>query len=119
MWDEPGQPGGWKRGIKYTGKEYGEVARGVGELRGRLEGVEAWMVERVAYVLGRGGFDVGVGLEEGEEDGGVVVEGGHGEEDGGKKKAKAKAKTGVKRKAGGVDEPVEGLRRSNRRKAAS
>lgn len=54
--DKPGQ--GWDRSIKYTSKEYADLAAQVAKLRARLaEGddqtVPAVDVEKVAYVLGK------------------------------------------------------------------
>jgi hypothetical protein len=57
MWDEPGAPAGWKRGIKYNNKEYEEVLRRVAEIRKRL-GVRADHCEKVAWVLGKEGADL-------------------------------------------------------------
>jgi hypothetical protein len=57
MWDEPGTPGGWKRGIKYNNKEYEELLKRMGELRKRL-GVRADHCEKVAWVLGKEGVDL-------------------------------------------------------------
>ena len=67
QWDEAGSAkgGGWGRVIKYTVKEYKGVVERVGEVRERL-GVRAVDVEKVAYVLGVEGADVG---GEGEEEG--------------------------------------------------
>ncbi|KAI8934440.1 hypothetical protein NX059_009172 [Plenodomus lindquistii] len=136
VWDEPGG-GGWKRGIKYTAKEYGMLVERVAELRGRLgEGVQAVEVERVAWVLGREGVDVDGGEGDGEEGsaeveeaekGGVVVE----EEKKvpvtkGAVKRKAESEDTVKApvkkaskkttKTEGVSPPAVGTRRSTRTK---
>lgn len=127
MWDEPSASGrGWKRVIKYTKGEYeGFVAR-VSVMVERL-GFRADELERVAWVLGREGVDVGAGGA-GEEVKHVVKDQGKdGKKEGmeGKeikapvKKAKGvkePTKQGVKRKAMGTETPVEGLRRSTRRK---
>ncbi|OAG07470.1 uncharacterized protein CC84DRAFT_1089392 [Paraphaeosphaeria sporulosa] len=119
-WDAPSSGGsggrGWKRGIKYNVKEYAEVVERFGELRGRL-GVRGVDAERVAWVLGRRGVDLN-------EDGEVWVkelgdEGAVENRDAAESNEnRKKAKTGVKRKAGGTEAPVEGVRRSSRRKAA-
>ncbi|KAF2279700.1 uncharacterized protein EI97DRAFT_184294 [Westerdykella ornata] len=62
MWAEAGtgtgKAQGWKRVIKYNVREYEALVAGVGELRGRL-GVSAVEAEKVAWVLGREGVDVG------------------------------------------------------------
>jgi hypothetical protein len=74
MWGEGGKPGGWKTGIKYNVKEYREVVERVGLLRKRL-GVRAVDAEKVAWVLGKEGVDVGfvdVEGEEGRDEEGVV-----------------------------------------------
>lgn len=63
MWEESGKPDGWKRVIKYNLKEYAEVFGRVQELRRRL-GVRAVDAERVAWVLGKEGVDVG-GVDQG------------------------------------------------------
>ena len=68
QWDEAdsAKGGGWDRVIKYTVKEYKEVVERMGEVRERL-GVKAVDVEKVAYVLGQEGADVGGEGEEEEE----------------------------------------------------
>lgn len=67
-WDEPesAKGGGWDRVIRYTVKEYKDIVERVGEVRERL-GVKAVDVEKVAYVLGIEGADVGGEGEEEEE----------------------------------------------------
>lgn len=57
-WDNSGKPGGWDRVIKYTVKEYQELLDHVHSLRSRL-GVKAVDMEKVAWVLGKEGVDVG------------------------------------------------------------
>lgn len=136
-WEDPlpakGAPARWKRGIKYSAKEYEVVLRRVGEVVGRL-GVRADEVERVAWVLGRRGVDVGGGEEEdrggmgkGEKgDGarregvkkGVEVEVENAVQGKSKPTPAKKVKGGAKRKAEEVDAPAEGVRRSTRRKPA-
>ncbi|PVI07945.1 hypothetical protein DM02DRAFT_550171 [Periconia macrospinosa] len=124
MWDEKdggGKMGKWKRQIKYNGKEYDELAQRVGDLVGRL-GVRAIDCERVAWVLGKEGVDL---------DSDADVQGGEGEskdtlgeeEDGEGVKGVDEAtvqkekKKGTKRKVvEGNGQPVEGVRRSTRRK---
>ncbi|KAH9876111.1 hypothetical protein J1614_003990 [Plenodomus biglobosus] len=68
VWDESGG-GGWKRGIKYTAKEYGMLVEKVVELRRRLgmERVQAIHVEKVAWVLGRESVAVDDGVEDGND----------------------------------------------------
>ncbi|KAF2872449.1 hypothetical protein BDV95DRAFT_593824 [Massariosphaeria phaeospora] len=138
--------GGWKRGIKYNVKEYGQVVEGVRELRSRLgEGVRAVDVERVGWVLGREGVDVG-GDREGEgeeEDIDEEAENSDGKNRGDQDKETASAKTdpvteaeapiredkkqqvpksvtkGTKRKTKEISPPAEGLRRSTRRKTGT
>lgn len=89
-WDEPGG-GGWKRGIKYTAKEYVMVVEKVMEIRRRLgmKHIQAVHVEKVAWVLGKEGIDV----DNGEDD----------EEGGGKEDEEVKEMVGTKRKAGDED----------------
>ena len=115
----PAGPRGWKRPIGYNAKEYGEVVERVGEVVRRL-GVRAVECERVAWVLGREGVDVGE--EEGE---GGEVEAGKLEEKGeenvvgsakGESKDEVPLKKSTKRKADDGKPPVEGVRRSSRRK---
>lgn len=84
MWEEAevkGKGRGWGRKIGYTAKEYRAVVEGVGKVVERL-GVGAGEVERVAWVLGREGGELGEvegvevggkdevkdGVEEGEEE---------------------------------------------------
>ncbi|KAH9881594.1 hypothetical protein IAQ61_000320 [Plenodomus lingam] len=72
VWGEADGEAGWRRGIKYTAKEYGVVVEKVGELRRRLgvQRVQAVHVEKVAWVLGKERVDVGGGVgEEGGDDG--------------------------------------------------
>ncbi|KAI9637918.1 uncharacterized protein MKK02DRAFT_42297 [Dioszegia hungarica] len=54
MWDEPGG-GGWNRKIKYTEKEYKELLGRVEEALSMegMEGVSAWDLEKIAYILAR------------------------------------------------------------------
>ncbi|KAJ4357673.1 uncharacterized protein N0V89_002249 [Didymosphaeria variabile] len=58
MWDIPGKPGGWNRVIRYNVKEYQELLGHVNKMRTRL-GVTAVDMEKVAWVLGKEGVDVG------------------------------------------------------------
>ncbi|KAF2467134.1 uncharacterized protein BDR25DRAFT_395579 [Lindgomyces ingoldianus] len=81
MWDEGS---GWKRKIAYSVKEYVGLVERVRRVRERL-GVGAGDVEKVAWVLGREGADVGVrigqderevgakGVEDGEVDEGKGI----------------------------------------------
>ena len=134
MWEEDAKPGGWKRVIKYSVKEYGVLVEGLKGVRERL-GVEAVDVERVAWVLQREGFDVGgdgEGVRKAEE---VEVEKEERSEEvekpqGKPKKAKEMKSTkevsetkavkkGVKRKVEDAKSPSEGVRRSGRRKTES
>ncbi|KAF2848916.1 hypothetical protein T440DRAFT_399991 [Plenodomus tracheiphilus IPT5] len=64
-WDEAGGEG-WKRGIKYTAKEYGMLVEKVLEVRTRLgmNDVQAVHVEKVAWVLGREREDIDGDVEE-------------------------------------------------------
>ncbi|KAF2794684.1 hypothetical protein K505DRAFT_349155 [Melanomma pulvis-pyrius CBS 109.77] len=116
-WEEGG---GWKRKIKYDVKEYAVLVQGVGKLRERL-GVKAVDVERVAWVLGREGRDVGAGGGEGGEKTEEEVT----PNDGAKKSKSVKGKDetkvvgkGVKRKTED-GKTSEGARRSTRRKTAT
>ncbi|KAF1940860.1 hypothetical protein EJ02DRAFT_512828 [Clathrospora elynae] len=119
-WDEKGG-GGWKRGIKYSVKEYAVLVEGVKGGRKRLGEVGAVDFERVAWVLGKEGVDVsaiGVDGEEEEEE----------EEEQKEEKPKRKtakkdtsdaetiAKRGTKRKATQVKLRAEGTRKSARTK---
>lgn len=115
MWDESGKPGGWSRPIKYNVKEYEALLGRVGELVQRLE-VRAVDIERVAWVLGKEGVDVGVeeGLAnrngEGEKRAEEMVQ---------KKVAKRESlgvKKGAKRRMEDADTSTKDVRRSNRRK---
>lgn len=121
MWDEKGVPGGWKRIIKYNNKEYEQLVQRVRELAERLD-VSAVDAERVAWVLGHEGVDVEKGNDEGkkatpakrtqssEADSKKVIK---------KSMPATKVKEpqkGVKRKAGETKPPIEGTRRSSRRK---
>ncbi|CAE7193530.1 hypothetical protein CFE70_007218 [Pyrenophora teres f. teres 0-1] len=139
-WDDEGKTGkGWQRKIKYNVKEYETVVQNVEKLRERLgrglgegdERVKAVDVERVAWVLGKEGCDVGVvdGVEEGVKTHGVEVsEQAEGEkrgekaavdEDVGVKKEEEKkpaVKKGTKRKAADSKIPAEGTRKSSRTK---
>jgi len=128
MWDEPGKPGGWKRVIKYNAKEFEEVLRRVGEMRERL-GLKAVEVEKVAYVLGKEGVELGKGEDEQEEAKTNVVDGRKVDrKDEGKAvkeksrnivlKQAAAQKKGTKRKVAEEKTPVESVRRSNRRKVS-
>jgi hypothetical protein len=131
VWSEPGAPRGWQRAIKYNMREYEVLVERVGGLRKRLgEGVRAVDVERVAWVLGKQGVDVDVGLEEDAEDGKKEEQaedenqknekeeaGQVAEKDEQSAKQKAGFMKGVKRKTEDKEgAPVEGLRRSTRRK---
>lgn len=98
MWDAPGSPGGWKRGIKYTAKEYEMLLKGVSELSERL-GVRAVDMERVAWVLGKEKVDVG--REEG-----TLSSLGDKEDSGNGAVERVKGKKGVYVKGGGKDEKV-------------
>ena len=137
-WDDEGKTGkGWQRKIKYNVKEYETVVQSVEKLRERLrrglgegdEGVRAVDVERVAWVLGKEGRDVGVldgeeedvkthGVEvsekvEGEEKEAVVDEDVTVEK---QEKRKPAVKKGTKRKATDSKPPAEGTRKSTRTK---
>ncbi|KAF1960344.1 hypothetical protein CC80DRAFT_383232, partial [Byssothecium circinans] len=119
MWEEPISPvslPSWKRGIKYTAKEYAEVVGRVEAVRERL-GVRAVECERVAWVLGREGVNVGGGRdEEGERDKDGEVEAKI-EEGESKAEGKVERKKGTKRKAASEGKAaIEGTRRSSRRK---
>ncbi len=133
-WDSPGSPNGWKRGIKYNVKEYTEVLRHVRELRERLGSeVRAVDVEKVAWVLGKEGADVGAGEgseEEVQEEGAmkkVKDERSVAEESTpsmSEKKGKAskkekeskEPKRGTKRSASDAKPPTESVRKSSRLK---
>jgi hypothetical protein len=123
-WDEGKE--GWQRKIKYNVKEYEVIVKKVEELRRRLgEGdVEAVQVEKVAYVLGKEGVDVG-GEEVDEEPNDAKGDGKdaekedtEGDQEQGKAKAMEKpvAKKGTKRKATEAKTPAEGTRKSTRTK---
>ncbi|KAF2709301.1 hypothetical protein K504DRAFT_379441 [Pleomassaria siparia CBS 279.74] len=139
-WGDGGAGGGegWKKKIKYDVKEYAVVVQKVGELMRGL-GVRAQDVERVAWVLGKEGVDVGADEEGGEEE--VAHAPGKRpeiEEDskqvvkktktkGSKEKGEVKTaskgetkavKKSVKRTCEAVS-PPEGVRRSSRRKVDS
>ncbi|OCK77410.1 hypothetical protein K432DRAFT_333939 [Lepidopterella palustris CBS 459.81] len=124
MWDEGGTKGrGWERKIGYTAKEWEEVIQRVGEVRERL-GVSAGECERVAWVLGREGVDVEVGMGAAEEEGKGVDGEGAGvkvkDEKGKKGRKKADASTRLKPSAkasAGVTASTEPLRRSKRKQA--
>ncbi|KAH7125351.1 hypothetical protein B0J11DRAFT_486846 [Dendryphion nanum] len=116
MWEDGGKEGGWKRGIKYSVKEYRELVERMGVVRERL-GVGAVEMERVAWVLGREGVDgKKVGFSK-------VAEVKKGDKAGQKSKVEKKTsevKKGVKRKKDeDVKVPVEGVRRSSRKKTAA
>ncbi|KAF2809616.1 uncharacterized protein BDZ99DRAFT_387974 [Mytilinidion resinicola] len=129
MWEEAevkGKGMGWERKIGYTVKEYRAVVEGVGRVMERL-GVGAGEVERVAWVLGREGGDLGVGKGGGV---GAEVEGkdeGEGEREKlkngkgvkGDRKGKIEKKT-VKGGRKAVNEAVKGEepRRSKRKPVA-
>ncbi|CAI6338660.1 unnamed protein product [Periconia digitata] len=134
MWNEAdsgGQGSKWKRRIKYNGKEYAELAKRVGDVISRLK-VSAVDCERVAWVLGKEGADVDVDADFG---GGESVdqanankaeeqsrsetrkEGNRGDVAAVKEMRAIETKENVKRKVVNDDsQPVEGLRRSARRK---
>ncbi|KAJ4294520.1 hypothetical protein N0V90_008211 [Kalmusia sp. IMI 367209] len=123
MWDDSGKPTGWDRPIKYNAKEYEEVVKRVGEVRVRL-GAEAVDVEKVAWVMGREGVDVGVDNEDADGEVGVrraerskeVAEETAGEKE--KVVIKELSKKGVKRQGSELKASTEGKRRSSRRKMA-
>jgi hypothetical protein len=104
--------GDWKRGIKYSVKEYASLVEKVAELRGRLE-VRAVDVERVAWVLGKEGMRL-IADEEAKEDKAVEKKGGEDKmvDDREEKTVKPAAK---KRKAD-AKLPTEGTRKSTRTK---
>ncbi|KAH7085015.1 hypothetical protein BKA63DRAFT_559677 [Paraphoma chrysanthemicola] len=118
VWDEQGSPGGWKRKIKYNAKEYEQVVDRVRALRTRLGGkVRAVDVERVAWVLGKEGVDVGDGEDDGEiekEDTAEEVEE-HAEEEE-HAEPKKEVKKGTKRKATEPKALSTGTRKSTRTK---
>lgn len=121
MWDNAGPPVGWQRKIKYTTREYEALLGKVGELRERLE-CRAVDAEKVAWVLGKEGADVGDEGAGGEGDGKVEgkekLEGARDvdmqdSDDGEKERAEVK---GTKRKATASKPLVEGSRKSARTK---
>ncbi|KAH7380018.1 hypothetical protein BKA66DRAFT_465541 [Pyrenochaeta sp. MPI-SDFR-AT-0127] len=136
LWDDSGSPRGWKRGIKYNVKEYAELVERVKGLRKRLN-VRAVDIERVAWVLGREGVDVGNGEnghvkgEKAEQAKGTADNGKEAEteqaksveqaakekiEDSVEKPPKQTSKAGTKRKAREAKLPAEGTRKSSRTK---
>jgi hypothetical protein len=98
MWEEAeGKRGkGWGRRIGYTAKEFSGLVEGLERVRMRL-GVRAVDCERVAWVLGREGVDLGGREREGEWGVGQVV--GEGK---GKERRKAGKEEGVKKSGSGV-----------------
>lgn len=115
MWDEPGTPNGWKRAIKYNAKEYEALIKNVDDLVNRL-GVRAVDAEKVAYVLGKEGADIGI-----EGDGERAVD----SKDSGESVKDEidkepvpleKPKRGTKRKATASKPQTEGTRKSARTK---
>lgn len=122
---------GWQRKIKYNFKEYELLLGGVEKLRLRLNGsgqkldtvVRAVDVEKVAWVLGKDGTDVGSGEEyqEKHDDKEAPVKEGdakkmesdkaQGSDD---KAPKLPVQKGTKRKAAPIKTPVEGTRKSTR-----
>jgi len=132
VWDEPGAPGGWTRGIKYNKKEYEEVLRRVTELRKRL-GVRADHCEKVAWVLGKEGGDLGSAkteIEDSMREKREDAKDPEAEKEGKKPTATAKPvpkgftketkapanEKGTKRKVDEAKGAPEGLRRSSRRR---
>ena len=148
-WDGDGKAGtGWQRKIKYNVKEYETVVQSVEKLRMRLRkglgkkgdtSARAVDVERVAWVLGKEGRDVGVvegddedaGTQETEVSGQVGQEKKEEEEEKGEKevnvdedvgldkeeeKKKPAVKKGTKRKATDSKIPAQGTRKSSRTK---
>jgi hypothetical protein len=122
-WDDGG---GWQRKIKYNVNEYEVIVKKVEELRRRLGGgeVEAVRVEKVAWVLGKEGVDVG---DEDKREYAEEMENMVGEEkedtESDQEQTKAKeamekpvAKKGTKRKATEGKTPAEGTRKSTRTK---
>jgi hypothetical protein len=87
MWEEAeGKRGkGWGRRIGYTAKEFSRLVEGLERVRMRL-GVRAVDCERVAWVLGREGVDLGGREREGK----------------GKERRKAGKEEGVKKSGSGV-----------------
>lgn len=116
----------WKKKIKYNVAEYRDVVKKVGELRKRLgEEVRAVDAERVAWVLGKEGIDVGSADSEHEDEDGSVAgtekekmkeseekEGRAEGEDVGA--VRIKMKKNIKRKASDAKTPSEGTRKSAR-----
>lgn len=109
-WDDAGDAkgGGWERGIKYNTKEYGVLVEKVGFLRKRLGvgNVVAVDVEKVAWVLGQEGVDVGAqdelnGDEKCEDKDGHVDDDDGNEEAG--KRSTATGEVGKKRKIAAED----------------
>lgn len=128
---------GWQRKIKYNFKEYEMMFDRVEKLRMRLGKspdktpeiiVRAIDIEKVAWVLGKEGKDVGAGEEKGEEsqagdDKKALLKEEETQEtkpddakDSKEEVTKGPAKKGTKRKAGSVKTPVEGTRKSTRTK---
>jgi hypothetical protein len=125
---------GWQRKIKYNFKEYEMMLDRVEKLRTRLgkssgqkpdTSVRAADIEKVAWVLGKEGKDVGVGEEDEEVQSGddetapvqeeETQETKHDEDKSSKEKVdKIITKKGTKRKAAAVKTPVEGTRKSTR-----
>ncbi|KAH8730085.1 hypothetical protein GQ44DRAFT_747095 [Phaeosphaeriaceae sp. PMI808] len=115
MWDESGSPGGWQRKIKYNNKEYEALVGKVDVLVKRL-GVRAVDAEKVAWVLGKEGLDVGAD-DEGkgeEEDKEVKLEKSMQQQGSVEAKPKQEVKKGTKRKVVESKVPNEGTRKSSR-----
>lgn len=110
-------------------KEYQQLLRQVEAMRARI-GVSAVDVERVAWVLGREGVDIGAGdsigeARSGKEEGGETKDSGKDVSTVEAKKdvsttqgKKTQQKKTAKRKTVEVEPSAEGLRRSTRRKVA-
>ena len=146
VWDEEvggaKEGKGWQRKIRYNLKEYDMLLERVKKLGPRLRQelgqkdttASAMDIERVAWVLGKEGVDVGVQDDEGVDEGTQVDEKKEKHEDEKEKKEeweqdvpatkendgdeekvkKLAAKKGVKRKASEAKQPTEGTRRSMR-----
>lgn len=128
---------GWQRKIKYNIKEYEMMLDGVEKLRMRLRkglgketdtSASALDVERVAWVLGKEGKDVGIVEEDGKKEGAddaeeqieeaeeaqeVEIDDDVSSEE---KATKPVAKKGTKRKAVEAKPRAEGTRKSTRTK---
>jgi hypothetical protein len=116
-----GKDVGWKRKIKYDVKEYRVLFEGVRALRERLN-VKAVDAERVAWVLGKEGKDVGGEIgEEGIVDEEVEVKPKETTEkrESMNENGEKKEKKGVKRKMEKTISPPESVRKSTRRKVES